>query len=845
MRLSLPFFFALAMAADPVKAPIVPTDLPPELQILQPGVKLTLLVEHPDIATPTGLDVDAQGNLWTISSHTHFRPAGYAGPVHDEILVFDKHGKNRRVFYAKTDQTMNLKLGKDGWVYLSQRNRILRIKDTDGDGVADKEENVVTLTTVTDYPHNGLSGLAWAPSGDLVFSLGENFGKDWVLAGPDGSKLNGRGEGGFFTCHPDGTGLRRIARGFWNPFGIMVRSDGEIFAADNDPGSRPPCRLLRVHEGADYGFQWVYGSGPIHPFVAWNGELRGTLGMIRPSGEGPCSVVELGGGVLIPSWSDHCVEYYPLTRQGADYTAKKITLIRGGEFFRPTCLAAGSDGAFYFNDWVWSSYPIHGKGRIWKMEIDRSKAAWLKPAIDTPNATSRLADELRSGKSHLADPELHQHVRGTDRILADSALAALARNWSQRPPADLRSLSAADRAWTLVALRRIDIGDDRWVRALLDDKDVEVRFECLRWIADGVLTAFLPHVEQTLHQPDLDYRLFEAALAARNTLLGKPEAGVTDTQVLGDYIINKSVPPRIRSYALRLMPEVSKQLTVGLMRELLSVGDPDLSRETVRSAVGRNSADAHALLAKVAADESADAALRADAIAGISTSDRPEHAVLLRSLTAHAHRQIRDEALRALRFSSLSVTDTTALQALASTHQDTLPLARALTDPSTLYVGRPNFTDTAAWLRRLEAVPGKPDLEVGRRLFTHPKLAMCSSCHRHDGRGNVVGPDLTLISRQTDRAGILQSILEPSREVAPQYFPTQLKLADGTTFVGILLRSSEVETYRDIAGKERTFRKKEILSHEELKTSLMPPGLVLTLTDSELRDLLAFLSQPH
>jgi hypothetical protein len=180
------------MAADPVKAPIVPTDLPPEIQILQPGVKLTLLVEHPDLATPTGLDVDAQGNLWTVSCHTHFRPAGYAGPVHDEILVFDKHGKNRRVFYAKTDQTMNLKLGKDGWVYLSQRNRVLRIKDTDGDGVADKEENVVTLTTVTDYPHNGLSGLAWAPSGDLVLSLGENFGKDWVLAGPDGSKLNGR-----------------------------------------------------------------------------------------------------------------------------------------------------------------------------------------------------------------------------------------------------------------------------------------------------------------------------------------------------------------------------------------------------------------------------------------------------------------------------------------------------------------------------------------------------------------------------------------------------------------------------------------------------------------------------
>ena len=103
MRQLLLFFASLAMAADPVKAPIVPTDLPPEIRLLESGLKLTLLVEHPDLATPTGLDVDAIGNLWTVSCHTHFRPAGYVGPIHDEVLVFDRHGKNRRVFYAKTD----------------------------------------------------------------------------------------------------------------------------------------------------------------------------------------------------------------------------------------------------------------------------------------------------------------------------------------------------------------------------------------------------------------------------------------------------------------------------------------------------------------------------------------------------------------------------------------------------------------------------------------------------------------------------------------------------------------------------------------------------------------------
>ena len=845
MRLLLLFFASLAMAADPVKAPIVPTELPPEIQILQPGVKLTLLVEHPDIATPTGLDVDAQGNLWTISSHTHFRPAGYAGPVHDEILVFDKHGRNRRVFYAKTDQTMNLKLGKDGWVYLSQRNRVLRIKDMDGDGVADKEENVVTLKTVTDYPHNGLSGLAWAPSGDLVLSLGENFGKDWVLAGPDGSKLNGRGEGGVFTCQPDGTKLRRIAKGFWNPFGILMRSNGEIFAVDNDPGSRPPCRLLRVHEGADYGFQWVYGREPIHPFVAWNGELRGTLGLIHPSGEGPCSVVELGGGVLIPSWSNHCVEYFPLTRDGADYTAKQITLVRGGEYLRPTCLVAGPEGAFYFNDWVFSSYPIHGKGRLWKMEIDQTKAAWLKPSAEAPNAASLLADALRSGEKSLPAPELLSLARGTDRALADAALAAIARAWSKRSPTQLRALPDDERLWTLVALRRLDLADDRWLKVCLDDASAEIRFECLRWIADGVLKQHMSYVEATLRRKDIDFRVFEAALAARNTLLGKPEAGVTDAEMLSNYVSDTTVAPRLRSYALRLMPETSKFLTVRMMSEFIAVGDADLSREAVRNAIARRSPESRALLALVAADEKAVPNLRGDAIAGISVSDLPEHLALLRKLAAHSDKIVRQEALRALRYTALDDADRRLLSDVRQKHPDSTDLIEVLLDASKLAIGRPAFTDTQAWLNRLDAVHGQPDLDVARRLFTHPKLSLCASCHRHDGRGNVVGPDLTLISRQADRAGILQSILEPSREVAPQYFPTQLGLADGSSFVGILLRSSEVETYREITGKEKTFRKKDILTHEELKTSLMPPGLALTLTDTELRDLLALMTDKH
>ena len=795
---------AFAQSGPPPKAPDVPKDLPPQIETLQPGVKLTLLAEHPDLVTPTGIDVDEKGNIWLASCHTHFRPQGYVGPEHDEIVVFDANGKNRRVFYNKTDATMHVECGPDGWIYLAERDRILRVKDTNGDGVGDLEENLATMNTLADYPHNGLSGMAWHPDGGLVFSLGENFGKDWTITGTDDTKVSGRGEGGVFRCTADGKDLRRIARGFWNPFGLLVRKDGEIFAAENDPGSRPPCRLLNVVEGADYGFQWVYGSAPVHPFVAWNGELRGTLGMVHPSGEGPCAVVELGGGVMIPSWSDHSIDYFPLTRKGAGYTSERIPLVRGSDFFRPTCMAVGPDGAFYMNDWVFSSYPIHGRGRLWKVEIDPSKANWLKTRPDPLNDDARLAQELREGKAKLPTPKLLELARGGDSHLSDAALTALARlPWTV---AELKKLPATDRVWAFVALRRADLNDEKWVRAFVAETDPEMRFECLRWIADAVLTKFMPEVEAMLSDPTLDFRLFEAVLATWNTLRGEPGAGVTNPEVLVERITNPKTPARLKGYALRLLPATHKALTVPLLNELLAAGDDVLTLEVVRTLAARKAS------AEVAADEKRSPQLRAEAILGV------EDTALLQKLAKSDNATIRDEARRGLRFTE---------------HDQSFTMSTA----------RPAFDDTAAWLKMLDSLPGTADVEAGRRLFFHPKVALCASCHRQSGRGNVVGPDLTLIAQQGDRAAILRSILEPHREVAPQFYPSLVKLKDGTEFTGILLRSSSSEVFRDLTGKERSFPEADVISRTEIKMSLMPPGLVMSLTDAELRDLLAFLTQ--
>jgi len=91
------------------------------------------------------------------------------------------------------------------------------------------------------------------------------------------------------------------------------------------------------------------------------------------------------------------------------------------------------------------------------------------------------------------------------------------------------------------------------------------------------------------------------------------------------------------------------------------------------------------------------------------------------------------------------------------------------------------------------------------------------------------------------RDWLIESILQPSRKIAPEYLPRAVTLKDGRTIVGIRMQSYTRERVKDVNGHSLTFELEELDSIAELNTSLMPAGLALSLTDRELRDLVAFL----
>ena len=830
-----------------VATPTVPDECPPKIRHLLPGVSLSEVATDPAVKTPTGIDVDALGRIWAVSSHTHFRPDKYEGPKHDSVMVYsDEDGDGRfettKLFYQETDATMDLELGPGGWVYLAERDRILRVRDSDGDGEGDVEEDIAVLKSTATYPHNGHAGLAWHPSGDLVFALGENFHKEWTLTGRDGSQVKGFGEGGIFRCRPDGSKLRRIARGFWNPFGVVVRHDGEIFAAENDPGSRPPCRLLHIVEGGDYGYQRLYGRAPFHPFVAWNGEVRGTLPMVSPTGEAPCGIATLGGGLIVPSWADNRIDFFPLEQTGASYQADRVKLLRGSDFFRPTCIKQVSQYTYFLTDWVFGSYELHGRGRIWKLEIDPSKAAeWLQPSAPEPlNEDARLARRMRSGRGHQSTGELFRLAGQDDPFLAQAAITALAghaRFWDAEA---VRRFSSEQRVSAALALRKARPNDSTWPRHFLHDANPEVVFQALRWIADKQLTGFEADVEAILQEPDQSFRLFEAALACWNTITGNPRVGVADTKMLIQRVRDDKAAPAIRSFALRLLPANSKLTDKELLR-LIQVNDPELSREAIRSLAARPNQSALKVLARLAADSRLETDLRVEALVGLAR-DSETYRDLLIKLAADEQAAIRHESLRALRFVSLEAKQQQALEHVAEEHRDSRELVRAVLSPASLAQGQPESTDLQDWTRRLGKVAG--NAAAGRRIFFHPKVALCATCHRHGGRGVVLGPDLSAVADRDKKDWLLHAILQPNKDVAPQFYPWSITTKDGEEFTGILLRKggrSGKEFYRDSTGREHAIVKTEIASRRELKSSMMPEGLLTSLTDQEIRDLLVFL----
>lgn len=806
--------------------------------INDPRLEMVLVASEPDIVTPIGLALDRRGRIFVVESHTHFPTTNYPGPKFDRVKLFEdtnRDGKPDRisVFADGLRNAMNLAFGPDGTLYLTHRNGVFRLEDKDGDGVSESRATILEMDTPANYPHNGIGGIAFSPDGWLYAGQGQNLGEDYTLKGTDGTTHCGKGEGGnIFRCRPDGSRLQHVATGFWNPFGLAFYGKHFLLAVDNDPDSRPPNRLLDVVRHGDYGFKYRFGRNGLHPFQSWNGELPGTLPMVSGTGEAACSILpcdqtrfptDYREAILVTAAWDHQVEVHRPKPFGASLRADREVLVQGDESFRPVGIATAPDGSVYVTDWVDESYNVHGKGRLWRlMPTTGTKAKPGTALTVTVNASRRKMERL----SGAGFTELRSALADNDPFIRSAAITALSKPaFRDAVENELENTSPAVRLGALLALRRAGNEDaERIVSKMLADPDEAIRRMALVWAGEAQLFSLSNRLSIALSSGSVSPALLRTHAAALRILgkTAKSEVGAGNGS--GQVTL------------FDLTERVPTQPFIEILRASAATTPWQARLDAVRQLAQTTNAAANALLKRLATDAKENVELRCEAVAALAVASLESDFLL--ALLGDPSSSVRIEAIRALRGRA---PEPPVREALGRLLDSNTSADAALKEQARFVLSGPPASPASdeEWRKQLE---GKGDAASGRRIF-FSAAAGCARCHRIEELGGQIGPDLSAIARGADREKLMQSLLHPSRDIAPEFVAHTVATKDGQEFTGLLVGQSVNEgvTLFMADGRAVLIPPAQIESQTQSKVSLMPEGLAGALTAQDFRDLLAFL----
>jgi quinoprotein glucose dehydrogenase len=135
----------------------------------------------------------------------------------------------------------------------------------------------------------------------------------------------------------------------------------------------------------------------------------------------------------------------------------------------------------------------------------------------------------------------------------------------------------------------------------------------------------------------------------------------------------------------------------------------------------------------------------------------------------------------------------------------------------------------------------------GRAVFTDKAETECLRCHKaraFNGEipGGEVGPDLTGVAARHDRAYILESIVEPNKQIAQGFESIVLATSDGQVITGVFRGEDARAVHLMTAEGKPVDVPKDAIEERKRGPSAMPADLVQKLSKPELRDLVEFLS---
>lgn len=143
-------------------------------------------------------------------------------------------------------------------------------------------------------------------------------------------------------------------------------------------------------------------------------------------------------------------------------------------------------------------------------------------------------------------------------------------------------------------------------------------------------------------------------------------------------------------------------------------------------------------------------------------------------------------------------------------------------------------------IQTLVKTKGSP--QRGRDLYLNGKTLQCINCHRLEGVGGNVGPDLTRVWDTHSLEKVMESMIEPSKEIKEGYQSYRLTTKKGQTYTGLKVVDTPQEIgIKESTGKEVRVPRNQVEELEVSKQSLMPDNVISQLSFDQFIDLVAFL----
>jgi quinoprotein glucose dehydrogenase len=327
------------------------------------GMHLVLVAEDQLGDTPVAFEVDERGRFWIAEGSRSEKGAGdnrraaywlmddlAAQTVEDRVAYIEKWAAqgegNPLEWYTEIDDVLRLLedtdgdgvadrdqvvarfggvsrgvaagiLVRDGDIWFADIPELLLLRDADGDGQPEERQVLAEGFGVKTSLHgHDMHGLTWGPDGKIYFSIGD---RGYNVRTREGNTLVPPldvGRGAVFRMEPDGSDLEVFATGLRNPQEIAFDDWGNLFTGDNNSDAGDSARLVYVVEGGDSGWSMAFQTlnepylrGPWNQEKHWHLQHEGQPAWLLPPiawiANGPAGLAHYPGVGLPDRYSDH------------------------------------------------------------------------------------------------------------------------------------------------------------------------------------------------------------------------------------------------------------------------------------------------------------------------------------------------------------------------------------------------------------------------------------------------------------------------------------------------------------------------------------------------------------